>query len=234
MLPFGFFFDPLYLLFAAPALLLALYAQTRVSSAYNKYSQVRNVRNITGVQAAEYLLRANGLNLDIQGVEGDLTDHYDPRSKTLHLSATVANTPSVAALGIVAHEVGHATQDAEGFAPMRLRAALVPAANIGSTLGYLLFLAGIFIGATGLVWLGVAFFSAGALFALATLPVELDASRRALAMLQRSALVGAGEVDGARAVLTAAALTYVAALAQAVSSLLYFVFIALGMSRREE
>lgn len=235
MFPGSFlYFDPLYLLFALPALLLALYAQARVSSAFKRYSQVPNARNVTGVQVAQYLLRANGLNLDIQGVEGDLTDHYDPRTKTLRLSPAVAKTPSVAALGIVAHEVGHATQDAEGFAPMRLRAALVPAANLGSTLGYLLFIAGVVIGATGLVWVGIAFFSAGALFALATLPVELDASRRALAMLERSALVGAGEVDGARAVLNAAALTYVAALAQAVSSLLYYVFIALGMSRREE
>ena len=235
MLPFGFFFDPLYLLFAAPALLLALYAQAKVSSAYSKYSQVRNARNVTGVQAAEYLLRANGLlHLNVAGTPGDLTDHYDPRTKTLRLSPGVANATSVAALGIVAHEVGHAVQDAEGFAPMRLRAALVPAANIGSTLGYILFIAGIFIGVTGLVWFGVAFFSVGALFTLATLPVELDASRRALAMLQRSALVGVGEMGGARAVLNAAALTYVAALAQAMSSLLYYVFIALGMSRREE
>ncbi len=234
MFPFGFFFDPLYLLFAGPALLLALYAQMRVRSAYNKYSQVRNTRNVTGLQAAQYLLRANGLNLNVDGVEGDLTDRYDPRTKTLRLSPAVAKTASVAALGIVAHEVGHAAQDAEGFAPMRLRAALVPAANLGSTLGYLLFVVGVLIGAAGLVWGGVALFSAGALFALATLPVELDASRRALAMLQRSALVGGGEVDGARVVLSAAALTYVAALAQAVSSLLYFAFIAVGLSRREE
>jgi hypothetical protein len=235
MFPFGFFyFDPLYLLFAAPALLLAFYAQMRVSSAYTKYSQIRNARNVTGIQAAQYLFRANGLNLNIDGVAGDLTDHYDPRTKTLRLSPGVANTPSVAALGIVAHEVGHAMQDAEGFAPMRFRTALVPAANLGSTLGYLLFMVGVFIGATGLVWVGVAFFSAGALFALATLPVELDASRRALELLQRSGLVGGGEVDGARAVLNAAALTYFAALAQALSSLLYFVFVALGVSRRDE
>lgn len=236
MFPLGFgYFDPLYLVFAAPALVLALYAQAKVSSAYRKYSQIRNVRSVTGLEVAQYLLRANGLShLQIQGVEGDLTDHYDPRTKTLRLSPGVANTPSVAALGIVSHEVGHALQDAEGYAPMHLRAALVPAANLGSTLGYLLFMAGIFIGTTGLVWVGVAFFSAGALFALVTLPVELDASRRALAMLQRSAPVGAGEVQGAQMVLNAAALTYLAALAQALSSLLYFVFVALGMSRRDE
>lgn len=234
MYPLGLYFDPLYLLFAAPALLLALFAQMRVSSAYQKYTQVQNMRNVTGLQAAQYLLRANALNLNIDGVAGNLTDHYDPRTKTLRLSPGVANVPSVAALGIVAHEVGHAVQDAEGFAPMRVRAALVPAANLGSTLGYVFFIIGVFIGATGLVWVGIAFFSLGALFALATLPVELDASRRALAMLERSALVGTGEVDGARAVLNAAALTYVAALAQAVSSLLYYVFIALGMSRRDD
>ncbi len=231
-MPFGFFFDPLYLLFALPALALAMFAQWKVSSAYNKYSQVRNARNLTGEQVADYLLRANGLNLNVSGTPGNLTDHYDPRDKTLYLSAGVARTPSVAALGIVAHEVGHAVQDAQGYAPMRFRAALVTPATVGPWVGYILFLIGIFINLSGLVWLGILFFSASLVFALATLPVEFNASQRALVMLRSSALVGPGEVDEARSVLTAAALTYVAAAAQALSTLLYYVFIALNLGGR--
>ncbi len=229
-----FYFDPLYLLFAAPALLLAMFAQWKVSSTYAKYTQIRNARNITGLQAAQYLLRANGLNLNVSGTPGNLTDHYDPRDKTLYLSEGVARTPSVAALGIVAHEVGHAVQDAQGYAPMRLRAFLVAPASIGPWIGYILFIAGIFINASGLVWLGIAFFSLSLVFALATLPVEFNASQRALAMLRSSALVGQGEVEAAQSVLTAAALTYIAAAAQALSTLLYYVFVALNLGRRDD
>ncbi len=234
-MPFGFYFDPLYLCFAAPALLLAMFAQWKVSSTYSKYAQVRNARNLTGVEVAQYLLRANGLNLDVKGTSGDLTDHYDPRDKALYLSASVAKTPSVAALGIVAHEVGHAVQDAQAYGPMRLRAWLVAPANIGPWVGYIFFLIGIllsFPGSTVFVWLGIAFFSAGLVFSLATLPVELNASQRALAMLRSSALVGPGEVDAAQSVLSAAALTYVAAAAQALMTLLYYVFIALNLTGR--
>ncbi len=229
-----FYFDPMYLVFAAPALLLAMFAQWKVSSAYDKYTKVRNAKNIPGIEVAKYLMRANGLNLNVSGTPGQLTDHYDPRDKTLYLSQGVAQTPSVAALAIVAHEVGHAVQDAQGYAPMRLRAFLVAPANAGPWIGYILFIIGIFINMTGLVWLGIAFFSLGLLFALATLPVEFNASSRALQMLRSSALVGQGEVDAAKAVLTAAALTYVAAAAQALSQLLYYVFIALNMRRRDD
>lgn len=232
MFPLGFYFDPLYFLFALPALALAMFAQWKVSSAYNKYTKVRNNKGLTGVQVAQYLLRANGLNLNVQGTAGNLTDHYDPRDKTLYLSEGVARTPSVAALGIVAHEVGHAVQDAQGYAPMRFRAALVAPAQVGPWVGYILFIIGIFINLSGLVWLGIVFFSASLVFALATLPVEFNASQRALAMLRSSALVGPGEVDSAQSVLTAAALTYVAAAAQALSTLLYFVFIALNLGGR--
>lgn len=229
-----FYFDPLYLVFAAPALLLAIFAQWKVSSTYDKYTKIRNARNLTGIQAAQYLLRANGLNLNVNGTPGYLTDHYDPRNKTLYLSEGVAQTPSVAALAIVAHEVGHAVQDAQGYLPMRLRAFLVAPANIGPWIGYIFFIVGIIINASGLVWLGIAAFSLGLLFALATLPVEFNASSRALAMLRNSALVGQGEVDAAKAVLTAAALTYVAAAAQALSQLLYYVFVALNLRGRDE
>jgi Zn-dependent membrane protease YugP len=193
---------------------------------------VQNVKNLTGVQVAQYLLRANGLNLNINGTPGQLTDHYDPRDKTLYLSAGVANTPSVASLAIVAHEVGHAVQDAQGYTPMRLRAYLVAPASVGPWVGYILFIIGIFLNFSGLVWIGIAFFSMSLVFAVATLPVEFNASRRALTMLRSSALVGQGEVDAAQAVLTAAALTYVAAAAQALSTLLYYVFIALNLGGR--
>ncbi len=232
MFPLGFYFDPLYFLFALPALALAMFAQWKVSSAYAKYTKIRNNKGLTGVQVAQYLLRANGLNLNVQGTPGNLTDHYDPRDKTLYLSEGVARTPSVAALGIVAHEVGHAVQDAQGYAPMRFRAALVAPAQVGPWVGYILFIIGIFINFSGLVWLGIVFFSASLVFALATLPVEFNASQRALSMLRSSALVGPGEVDSAQSVLTAAALTYVAAAAQALSTLLYFVFIALNLGGR--
>ncbi len=231
-MPFGFFFDPLYLVFAMPALILAMIAQWKVSSAYAKYTKVRNAKNMTGEQAAQYLMRANGLNLSVNGTPGELTDHYDPRDKTLYLSQGVAQTPSVASLAIVAHEVGHAVQDSQGYTPMRLRAFLVAPANIGPWVGYVLFIIGIFINFSGLVWLGIVFFSAGLLFAVATLPVEFNASQRGLAMLRSSALVGPGEVDAAKSVLTAAALTYIAAAAQALSQLLYYVFIALNMGNR--
>ena len=231
---FGFYFDPMYFVFAMPALLLAMWAQWKVSSAYDKYTKIRNTRNLTGVQVAQYLLRANGLGLNISGTPGNLTDHYDPRDKTLYLSPGVAQTPSVAALAIVAHEVGHAVQDAQGYAPLRLRAWLVAPASIGPWIGYILFIIGIFINLSGLVWLGIAFFSLSLVFALATLPVEFNASQRALEMLRSSALVGQGEVEAAQAVLTAAALTYVAAAAQALSTLLYYVFIAMNLGRRRD
>jgi len=222
----------MYLCFAAPALLLAMFAQWKVSSTYKKYAQVRNVKNLTGVQVAQYLMRANGLNLNVQGTPGELTDHYDPRDKTLYLSAGVAQSPSVASLGIVAHEVGHAVQDAQGYAPMRFRAWLVAPANIGPWVGYILFFIGVAINITGLAWLGILFFSASLVFAVATLPVELNASQRALVMLRSSALVGAGEVEAAQSVLSAAALTYIAAAAQALATLLYYVFILLNIGGR--
>ena len=228
------FFDPLYLLFAAPALLVMLYAQMKVRSTYGKYSQVKNMRGVTGYEAARTLLSTQGLSqVKIEQAGGLLTDHYDPRGKVLRFSKDVYNSPSVASLGIVAHEIGHALQDKLGYGPMRVRAALVPVANLGSTLGYIFFLLGLFAGIVGLVWVGVALFSGAVLFSLVTLPVELDASRRARHMLDATGLVSVEEHQAASAVLSAAALTYVGALLQAVASLAYFVFLALGMSRRD-
>ena len=224
-----FYFDPMYFVFALPPLLLVFWAQAKVRGAYSKYSQIRNMANASGAQVARVLLQSRGLyDVAVERAPGELTDHYDPRSRTLRLSEGVYSTPSVAAMGIVAHEVGHADQHATGYAPLKARSALVPAVNLGSTLGYLLFLAGFVIGASQLVWLGIGFFSLGVLFALVTLPVEYNASSRALAMLKQNGLVSVQDYEGANAVLSAAALTYVAAVAQALGNLLYFVWLATG------
>jgi len=233
---FPMFFDPMYFVFALPALLLAFYAQFKVQSAYRKYLQVRNQRGMTGLEVARYLLSANGLgHVSVEGAQGYLSDHYDPRSKTLHLSPQVAQSGSVAALGIVAHEVGHAAQDARGYAPLRVRSGLVPVVNFGSWLGPILFFIGLLMGYTKLAWVGVLFFAGAAVFAVITLPVEFNASRRALQMLTTNGLVvSSSEAKGAKQVLDAAALTYVAALAQALSTLLYYVFLLTGFSRRRD
>lgn len=229
-----FWFDPLYFLLAAPAILVMLYAQGKVRSAYGKYSQIRNIRGVSGLEAAQILLSACGLSgVRIERGRGLLTDHYDPRTRTLRFSPEIYASPSVASLGIVAHEVGHAIQHHTGYLPLKLRTALVPVANTGTWLGYIFFFLGILIGAANLVWLGVILFSGAVAFALATLPVEYDASRRAKQMLKATGLVSEREYSGVSAVLSAAALTYVAALLQAVANLLYFLIIALGMSRRD-
>jgi Zn-dependent membrane protease YugP len=228
------FFDPMYLLFAAPALLLMLYAQWRVSSTYKKHSKIPNLQKKTGAEIALLLLRLNGLsNVGVEETKGVLTDHYDPRKKILRLSKDNYRIASVSALGIVAHEVGHAVQDNAGYLPLRLRAALVPVANVGTWLGYGCFFLGIFLSVTNLVWAGVILFSGAVIFALVTLPVEFNASARAKQMLINNGLVTNSESQGAAAVLSAAALTYVAALLQAVSSLMYYIFVATGMSKRE-
>jgi Zn-dependent membrane protease YugP len=231
---FGYY-NVLYLIFGLPALLLAFYAQYKVRSAYNKYSKIANERHLTGLEAARVLLRSNSLgSVDVEGAPGQLSDHYDPRSKTLRLSEGVAHSSSVAALGIVAHEVGHATQDATGYFALRLRGGLVPVLTLGSYLGPILFMVGLLFQSFDLAVVGVVFFAAAAVFALITLPVELNASGRAMKMLQSSGLVAsASEEKGVKSVLSAAALTYVAAVAQALSTLLYYVFLLSGMRRRD-
>jgi Zn-dependent membrane protease YugP len=232
MLPF--YFDFRYLLFSLPALFLALFAQWKVQSAYRKYSRVRNMRNMTGLEAAQVLLQANGLShVSVEGTRGVLSDHYDPRRKVLSLSQGVAQSRSVAALGIVAHEVGHAVQDQLDYAPLRVRSGLVPLVNLGTWMGIILFFVGLVIELSGVVWLGILFFSGSVVFAFVTLPVERNASGRALQMLSANGLVGTTDLQGVQSVLSAASLTYVAALAQALSQLLYFVFLATGMSRRD-
>jgi Zn-dependent membrane protease YugP len=234
-----FLFDPAWFLIMLPPFIFMIYAQVKVNSAFNKYSKMANSQNVTGAEAAERLLRANDLsNVRVEGVKSRLGDHYDPGKKVLRLSPAVANTPSVAALGIVAHEVGHAVQDKTGYAFLRFRTSLVPAASLGSTLGYIFVILGLLLVMFGtkfgmpVVWAGVFLFSLAVIFSLITLPVEFDASNRARQMLRSTGMVSTEEYNGASAVLSAAALTYVAATLQAVAQLFYFVMIALGMGRR--
>jgi Zn-dependent membrane protease YugP len=231
-----FFFDPRYLLFMAPAFLLMMAVQWYVNSAYSKWSQVPARSRISGAAAAQRLIQAAGLSgVQVESTPGRLSDHYDPRTKVLRLSSGVYQGSSVAALAIAAHELGHAMQDREGYFPLRFRAAIVPMVNIGSYLGWILIFAGMLLGFTELAWVGVAVFSAGALFALATLPVELNASARARELLYNTGLIaGEDEKQGVNNVLNAAALTYVAALITAILQLLYYVTLVLGMGRRRD
>jgi Zn-dependent membrane protease YugP len=202
---------------------LGLWAQRKVKSTFEKYSKVPVRSGMTGAQAAAEVIRASGLTgVEIREVEGRLTDHYDPRNRTLNLSPDVGRASSVAALGVAAHEAGHAVQDARKYLPMRVRQSFVPVASIGSSFAIPIIFIGLLIGATGLTNVGLALFTAIVLFQLVTLPVEFDASRRALVALQDGRLLQADELDGAKSVLSAAALTYVAALVASVSQLIYF------------
>jgi Zn-dependent membrane protease YugP len=231
---YGFgYFNPSYFIFLLPALLLAFYAQARVKSAYAKWGQVRNERNLTGMDAARIILGPEGLgDVQVEGIAGQLTDNYDPRTKVLHLSQGVAQQPSVAALAVTAHEIGHALQDHANYAPLRLRGAIVPAVQLSAWVAPIMFFIGLIFNFAGLAWLGIILFSAGAVFALITLPVELDASRRGLHLLQTYNLADGRELAGAKSVLSAAALTYVAALAQTLATLLYYVSLLGGLGRR--
>jgi Zn-dependent membrane protease YugP len=228
------YFDPTYLCYMAPAFIIMMLAQLYVTSSYNKWSRVAARSRLTGAEAAQRLISSGGLyNVSVQPIQGNLTDHYDPRSKVLSLSPGVYQGNSVAALAIAAHELGHALQDKDGYLPLKLRAALVPAVNIGSYLGWILIIVGVIIKATGLAWLGVLVFSGGLVFALATLPVELNASGRARQLLTNSGLiVDSDEERGVSTVLNAAALTYVAAVVTAALQLLYYASLVLGMGRR--
>ena len=231
-----FFFDPMYLCFMIPALALMGFASWYVRHAYNKWSQVRATSGLTGHQAAQRLISTGNLyGVQVQGTAGQLSDHYDPRNKTLFLSEGVAHSPSVAAVAISAHELGHALQDAEDYFPMRIRSMLVPAVNIGSNLGWILIMIGLVLQQINIAWIGVAVFSAGALFALATLPVEFNASARAKQLLYETGIIQTEEERrGVNQVLNAAALTYVAGLVTAIMQLLYYVFLIGGMGRRRD
>ena len=229
------FFDPMYFVFALPPLIFGLWAQWKVKSAFGKYSTVANSTGYTGAQIARRLLDSQGLyNVTIESVSGDLTDHYDPRGKVVRLSDSTMHRNSVAAIGVVAHEVGHAIQDAESYAPMRTRAAILPVANIGSIIGPYIFMLGMVINMFGLALLGLLLFGAAAVFQAVTLPVEYNASSRAMRLLVDNGLVTSYDAGMARQVLDAAALTYVAALLQSVSQVLYYAMILSGNRRRDD
>ena len=213
----------LFILTAIVPLLFGLWAQLKVKRTFDKYSRVAPRNGMSGAEAAAAVLRSSGLpNLTIRPVAGRLTDHYDPRNRTLNLSADVGEASSLAALGVAAHEAGHAVQDARRYVPMRIRQALVPAATIGQSLWFLPVVLGLMLGLTGLVTVGLVLFAAIVLFQLVTLPVEFDASRRALVALEGQGLLAADELPGARAVLNAAALTYIAGFVAALGQLVYF------------
>ena len=224
------YFDSTYLILL-PAILFALWAQSRVKSTYAKYS--REFAGLTGAEAARMVLEMNGVNdVDIRPIAGELTDHFDPKTNTISLSQGVYNVTSVAAVGIAAHEAGHAVQYAVGYSPIKLRTAIIPVTNIGSTLSWPLLLIGVLLGNHTLAMAGVVLFCAVVLFQLITLPVEFNASNRALDTLGASGYLQPEQLNGAAKVLRAAAMTYVAALAQALAQLLRLLMIA-KRSRRD-
>lgn len=227
------FIDRYYLILVLPAVIFALWAQHQVNGTFNKYSKVRAARNVTGAQAAQAVLQAGGVyDVRIERIAGNLTDHYDPRDKVIRLSDSVYDNPSIAALGVAAHEAGHAVQHAEEYFPLRLRRAIIPVTQIGSTLAMPLLIIGLILSSMNLVYLGIAFFGFSTLFQAVTLPVEFDASRRAVAALSEGGLLSMEELPAAKKTLRAAALTYVAALAVSLAQLLRLLLVFGG--RRDD
>lgn len=216
-----------------PSLLLVLVTQGLVSGRYKKYGRIQNRRRITGAQAAESILRTNGVyGVSVRCIEGTLTDNYNPRSNVISLSRDIYEGDSIAAVGIAAHEAGHALQYSEGYAPIKLRAAIIPITNFGSAFGVLLIILGFVIQMTAITWVGIILFSAVVFFQLITLPVEFNASARAIRNIESANLLDEQEIGGAKQVLTAAALTYVAALLQSLLTLMYYVTRFGGRGRR--
>jgi hypothetical protein len=226
----------LYLLFSLPALALGLWAQWKTQTAFRKNAQIRTARGLTGAQVARQVLDGNCLyDVQVERVGGFLSDHYDPSKRVLRLSPDVYDGQNLSAAGVAAHEAGHAIQHKLGYAPLQLRSAMVPTVQIGSWIGPIIFMIGLFMASafgTTLAWVGVGLFAAVALFALVTLPVEFDASRRAKQQLVASGIIIGNEMRGVNAVLDAAAMTYVAGAVQAISTLMYYVFLLMG--RQEE
>ncbi len=228
-----FWIDKWYIILVLPALLLSMWAQHKVNSTFRQYSGLYNLRGLTGAQAARMILNDNGLyHIAVERTGGELTDHYDPKAQVVRLSASTYASTSVAAVGVAAHEVGHAVQHATGYAPLQLRNAIVPVTRIGSQISPFLLILGLFLGWQPLVELGIILFSLAAVFQLVTLPVEYNASRRALATLSNG-LLTAEETNGAARVLDAAALTYVAALLTSVAQLLRLILLYGGRRRRD-
>ncbi len=223
------YYDFSYFIFMIPCLILSIYCSAKVNSTFNKYSKVANKRGITGAQAAQNVLTSNGVTgVRIEQVAGNLTDHFDPRTNVIRLSESVYNSSSVAAVGVAAHEAGHAVQHAQGYVPNKIRSAVVPVANIGSRLSWILIFIGLLLPVqySFVVTLGIVFFSFSVIFTLITLPVEFNASKRALATIQDTNLLYDDEYKGAKKTLSAAAMTYVAAAATSVAQLLRLLLIA--------
>jgi Zn-dependent membrane protease YugP len=234
-MPFFYYFDPT-LIILVPGILIALWASFNVNSTFNKYNSVSSRNRMTGAQVAEKVLHHHGIyNVRIERVAGNLSDHYDPRSNVIRLSDSTYNSTSIAAAGVAAHEAGHAVQYAQNYAPIKMRASIVKVCNIGSPLAFVFLFISFFVSAeiaTPLIYIAIALYSLATLFQLITLPVEFDASRRAMVSLEASGLYCQDELQGASKVLRAAALTYVAALISSILSLLRFVLIATGGRRR--
>ena len=224
----------LYFLISIPALLLGLYAQSKVRSAFNKYSKIHISNGMTGAEVARKVLDMKNLqNVRIEQVRGTLSDHYDPRKKVLRLSQSVYGTPSIAAAGVAAHEAGHAIQHSEKYGPLSLRSLMVPSVRLGSWLGPIIFMGGLLLAMDNLAIIGLVLFAATSLFAIVTIPVETDASKRAKIILSSSGIVQGNELNGVSAVLDAAALTYVAGAVQALTTLLYYMMLFFGGRRRQ-
>ncbi|MGN1094767.1 MAG: zinc metallopeptidase [Eubacteriales bacterium] len=230
--------DLIYIVLVLPAVFFSIWASMRVESTFKKYSSVRPARGMTGAEAARRVLDANGLyNVRIERISGNLTDHFDPRTNVIRLSDNVYATSSTAAIGVAAHEAGHAVQYANGYVPLKLRNAIIPITNIGSRLSMPLILLGLIFSGFGntfiyIAYAGVACFSLCTLFQLLTLPTEFNASRRALSAIESSGLLDNAEIGGAKKVLSAAAMTYVAALAVSITQLLHLILIVGGNRRR--
>lgn len=230
---YGYYWDPTYVLVLIGAV-ISMIASARVKSTYNKYSRVRSMTNMTGAQAAQRILNSAGIyDVSVHHIAGSLTDHYDPRSKTLNLSDSVFNSTSVAAVGVAAHECGHAIQHQQGYAPLNFRSALVPVANFGSAAAWPLIILGIIFGGAGSLFcqIGIVFFSAAVLFQIVTLPVEFNASSRAVRILGDIGILSEQELPYTKKVLKAAALTYVASAAAAILQLLRLLILFGGKDR---
>ena len=222
---YGFGIDPMYILTIIMAI-VCMIASARVSSVYKKYNRIRSMSGMTGAMAAMEILRRNGItDVAVQHVPGNLTDHYDPRTKTVNLSDATYGSNSVAAVGVAAHECGHVLQHYTGYVPLQIRSTILPAANLGSKAGIPIILLGLFLSFSPLITIGIWVFSLAVLFQVVTLPVEFNASRRALVMLEDYGILGPEEVDSSRKVLRAAAMTYVASAASAVVQLLRLVLL---------
>ena len=233
-MPFYYYYmDYWYVVLVIPAILLGVIAQISVSTTFNKYSKKLSRRGITAAEAATRILRDNGLShIRVERIGGNLTDHFDPKNNVIRLSDSVCDSTSIAAIGVAAHEAGHAVQHATNYIPIKIRNSIVPVANLGSRLAPLLIIFGLVLSFEPLVWIGIILYSAMALFQLVTLPVELNASRRATKTITNMMLLDDEEVKGAKKVLTAAAFTYVAALITTLAHLFRFIMLARGRNRR--